>query len=102
MTTRTSQTTVTFRRPFVVDGWEGVWPPGSYVVETEEELLETLLHAAWKRTSTVMLVKKDNRIEYVPIQPDQLGDALLRDGADRCADVFLSRSFTRGAHETPA
>jgi hypothetical protein len=79
---RTSQTTVTFRHSFVLDGCESEWPPGSYVVETEEEPLDTLLHAAWKRTSTVMLLKKHGRIEYWPIKPDDLRDALLRDVAD--------------------
>src|SRR5436305_13890549 len=90
MTTRTSQTTVTFRRSFVLDGCKSVQPPGSYVVETEEELLETVLHAAWKRTSTVMVLKKHGRIEYWPINPDQLRDALLRDVADPGVDAAAS------------
>jgi hypothetical protein len=90
VTTRTSQTTVAFRRPFVLDGCDSLQPPGSYVVETEEELLETLLHAAWKRTSTVMLLKKHGRIEYWPIKPDDLRDALLRDAADPGAGADAS------------
>jgi hypothetical protein len=90
MTTRTSQTIVTFRRTFVLDGCEGVWPSGSYVVETEEELLETVLHTAWKRTSTVIVLKKHGRIEYWPINPDQLSNALLRDAADLGVDAAES------------
>jgi hypothetical protein len=34
--------TVTFRRPFTVTGVDEVQPAGTYMVETDEELLEDL------------------------------------------------------------
>jgi hypothetical protein len=40
MTMRTSQETVTFRRPFSLSGLDQLQPAGSYTVETSEELLE--------------------------------------------------------------
>jgi len=40
MTTRTTKTTVTFAKPFVLPGVDWVIPCGSHEVETDEELLE--------------------------------------------------------------
>ena len=80
-TTRVSSTTVTFVRPFIVDGFSELQRAGSYVVDTEEELIDAPSVAAWKRISTVIQLSRHGGIEYVPINPEQLSDALRRDGA---------------------
>jgi hypothetical protein len=49
MTTRTSNKTVTFRRPFVLGGFDEVLPAGAYCVETDEELLEGMSFPAYRR-----------------------------------------------------
>ena len=64
----------------MVEGF-GQVQPGSYIVETEEELLDTLLFQAWKRASTIIRVGSAGRIQDVPIDPEQLNNALLRDRA---------------------
>ena len=42
MADRTTLTTVTFSRSFVIDGFDQELPAGDYTVETEEELLRGL------------------------------------------------------------
>ena len=42
MTVRTSHKTVTFTRPFSLNGIDEVQPAGSYTVETREDLLPGL------------------------------------------------------------
>ncbi len=54
MTTRTSENTVTFKRPFVLDGFDEAFPAGIYSVETDEELLEGLSYLAYRRVANVI------------------------------------------------
>ena len=42
MLTRTTQQTITFENAFSLSGIEQMQPPGSYVVEIEEELIAEL------------------------------------------------------------
>ncbi len=56
MTTRTTRQNVTFRRPFSISGTEGVQPAGTYIVETDEELLEGLSFPAYHRVSTSIIL----------------------------------------------
>jgi hypothetical protein len=44
--------TVTFTTPFSLPGVEGIIPPGTYEVATEEELLEQLSFRAYHRLGT--------------------------------------------------
>ena len=62
---RTSDATVTFSRPFVIDGFEQELPAGDYVIETEEELIEGLSFPAYKRISTTL------HIDRIPGRPGQ-------------------------------
>jgi hypothetical protein len=65
MTTRTSKKTVTFRRPFVLGGFDEVLPAGAYSVETDEELLEGISFPAYRRVLTVIhLQAKSGRHGY--------------------------------------
>src|SRR3546814_14625257 len=54
MKTRTSEKTVTFRKPFALAGLDEVLPAGIYSVETEEELVEGISYPAYRRTATVL------------------------------------------------
>ncbi len=107
-----SRKTVTFRRPFVLQGFAHVLPPGDYVIDTEEERLDTSLTLAWRRVSTVMRVRVDGALECRSVDPDALAEALLRDKAhdapgspaSRLSEKFrrdrARRSFARPASHT--
>ena len=47
MTIRTSKKTETFKRPFVLGGFDEVLPAGTYSVETDEMLLEGISFPAY-------------------------------------------------------
>jgi hypothetical protein len=83
MTTRTTRTEVVFKRPFILDGMDTVQPAGTYAVDTEEESLDALLSVGWRRVSTVMLLATAGGTEYLTIRPEQLHEALMRDGAQQ-------------------
>ena len=92
--TRHTTATVTFRRPFILDGFEQLQPAGSYIVDTEEELMDTVLSSGWKRTSTAMRLMRHGAVEQVPVNPDQLQQALMRDSAQEDS-VSRSPSSTK-------
>jgi hypothetical protein len=77
----------------VLDGFGCEQPAGSYIVDTEEELLDTVLFQAWKRASTIIRLGVPGRVQDVPIDPEQLNNALLRDRAqsDSCPPLPLTR-----------
>ena len=85
MTIRTTRTLVTFRRPFALAGFDGPCAAGTYVVETDEERLPTVLTSGYRRVSTTITLvsRADNpRItETIVIDPEELEAALLRDTA---------------------
>ena len=91
-TTRQSSTTVTFLRPFILDGFEQLQPAGSYTLDIEEELLDTLLSPVWKRTSTTMRLRRHGAIEQVPVDPERLKEALARDAAQEPPSTLSSLS----------
>lgn len=69
MTIRTSTKTVTFARPFVLRGIEERQPAGTYEVETNEELLQTLI-PSYRTLSTLIRL------------PARLGSAALNQVVD--------------------
>ena len=83
MTTRTTCQSVTFRRPFSIRGAEGVQPAGTYIVETDEELLEGLSFPAYHRVSTSIILPVrgggSGSYEVVRIDPAELEEAQRRD-----------------------
>ena len=54
MTVRTTTRTVTFTRPFMLQGLDEEQPAGSYTVETDEELLEGASVPAYRRIATLI------------------------------------------------
>ena len=81
MVTRTRSEQVVFRRPFVLTGLNTLQPPGTYTVDTDEERLDTLTVPAWRRTSTVVQLTREGATEYLTVDPLELHEALMRDGA---------------------
>ena len=98
-TTRVISTTVTFARPFILDGFDELQRPGSYVVDTEQELIDSRSVTAWKRISTVMQLKRHGGTEYVPVNPEQLSEALNRDGAQHDPAAPVSSASAKGRHD---
>lgn len=85
MTTRSSQTTVTFQHAVSLGGVDGILPAGSYTIETEEELIETLSFEAYRRVSTTISLPSIGtaglKRQIVVIDPQELAAAQARDSA---------------------
>jgi hypothetical protein len=52
MTIRTKTKTIVFRNAFVLEGFDEILPAGAYVMETDEELVDGVSFAAYRRVST--------------------------------------------------
>lgn len=83
MAIRTSQATVTFQRPFLLNGMKEEQPAGDYLVETDEELLEGVSFSAYRGVKVLLhLQKRPGHMvttETVWIEPAELDAALDRD-----------------------
>ncbi len=102
MPTRMLSRTVTFRRPFVLDGFERVEPAGTYTVDTEEETIDEVSFAVWKRCATVMHVTHDGATEYVRIDPEDLRKALARDEGSEEPDGAVQAQLDAGRRRNTA
>jgi hypothetical protein len=58
---RSTRSTVTFPHPFTLSGYSDELPAGEYEVLVEEELLEGLSFAAYRRTGTYLTVRGKGR-----------------------------------------
>lgn len=80
---RTSRKTVTFQRSFILDGVDGIQPPGAYLVITDEEEIPGLLFSAWRRVQTSLRVPSldiDSGFEQmIAIDPNDLETAIAGD-----------------------
>ena len=92
MVTRTRSQLVVFRRPFVLRGLDSLQPAGTYRVDTDEELLDTLTVVAWKRTATVVQLERGGITEHLAVDPTELHEALMRDGAQLGHEAPYSQS----------
>ena|ERR1700749_4891882 len=88
---RTTTKTVTFQRPFVLEGFPELLPAGTYWVDTEEEPLDSLIVMGWRRVSTTLRVRIDGAVECREVDPDALHEALMRDGAQGQRTTPMSR-----------
>jgi hypothetical protein len=86
MSTRTTETTVTFRRPFALTAIDGFQPAGVYRVETDEELLPGLSFDAYRRIATMLhlpaISGRGGRRQVITIEPAELAAALEADSRD--------------------
>jgi hypothetical protein len=83
MSVRTTSRSVTFRRTFSLQGVDGMQPPGTYTVETDEELIPSLTILAYRRIATTITLPVRNRgvvaRQMSTIDPADLEAALARD-----------------------
>jgi hypothetical protein len=56
VTTRSRRETVTFKHPFKLKNLDRLIPAGSYEVVTDEEMIEGLSFASYRRTATMIIV----------------------------------------------
>ena len=56
MPVRTSHKTVTFARPFSLNGIDEVQPAGNYTVETHEDSVPGLSVPTWRRIATLIFL----------------------------------------------
>lgn len=85
MTIRTTRKSVTFVNSFVLGDFGEVLPPGTYDVETDEQLLDALSLQAYRRVrSLIHLPAKSGNLllsRTLIIDPSTLDAALKRDEA---------------------
>ena len=92
MTIRTTSRTVTFTHPFMLDGMAEEQPPGTYTVETDDELIESACVPAYRCVSTLIRLpgrRGSSVLGYlVDIDASDLAAALEKDAAqhERAAD----------------
>lgn len=86
MPTRSIETTVTFRRPFVLPELDTPQPAGSYRLLTDEDEIEGLSFLAFHRVGTLLclppLATGAGVQQMVPIDPAGLAAALKADEED--------------------
>jgi hypothetical protein len=85
MTSRTRTTTITFSHPFRLSAVDETLPAGSYVLETDEELIQGLSFPAYRRLATYLhLAGRPGSNELgrmVTVDPAELDAALALDAA---------------------
>jgi hypothetical protein len=99
MTTRVTTRTVTFQRPFVLEDFPVLAPAGDYVIDTEEEEIDSMLTSSWRRVSTTMRVHVDGATEFRLVNPQALEDALTRDGSQEASASPQPQSPAKVRHE---
>jgi hypothetical protein len=79
MTMRSRRETVTFKHPFRIKGIDRSLPPGAYEVITDEEMIEGLSFASFRRVATMITVPaappRTSTMEMISISPVDLADA---------------------------
>ena len=79
MTKRSRRETITFKHPFRLKSIDGVLPPGAYEVITDEEMIEGLSFASFRRVATMIMVPaaapRSSTMEMFSISSIDLSDA---------------------------
>jgi hypothetical protein len=77
MTTRSRRETITFRHPFRIKGIDRLLPAGGYEVITDEEMIEGLSFAVFRRVATMIMVPapRGSAMEMLSINSIDLSDA---------------------------
>jgi hypothetical protein len=98
MTMRTSSKSVTFLHPFKLSGADDMQSAGRYVVETDEELLETVSYPAYRRLSTFIRLpgrSGTERARIVDVDPTELAAVLVSDARmQEIAPLSADRTVT--------
>lgn len=86
MTIRSRREAVTFKHPFRIRGIDRLLPAGTYAVITDEESIEGLSFAAFRRIATMILVPgavSASTLEMISIGSVDLADAQRIDASAR-------------------
>jgi hypothetical protein len=79
MTTRSRREMVTFKHPFQIRGVDRLLPAGAYEVITDEEMIEGLSFASFRRVATMIMVSaaasRGSTMEMISIGSVDLADA---------------------------
>jgi hypothetical protein len=79
MSIRSRRETITFQHPFRIRGIDRLLPPGAYEVVTDEEMIEGLSFAAFRRVATMITVPaappRSSTMEVFSIGSVDLSDA---------------------------
>jgi hypothetical protein len=79
MTTRSRRETITFKHPFQIRGVDRLLPAGAYEVITDEEMIEGLSFASFRRVATMIMVpaaaSRSSTMEMISIGSVDLADA---------------------------
>lgn len=81
MSERFTRSSLTFRAPFRLPGFDAPLPAGTYAVDTEEEGIEGNERTIYRRIATTLLVETPGRIEHRAVDPQLLDAAFERDQA---------------------
>ncbi|SDI99001.1 MULTISPECIES: hypothetical protein [Bradyrhizobium] len=83
MTTRSRRETVHFKHPFRIKGIDRLLAPGAYEVITDEEMIEGLSFASFRRVATMIMVPgaapRTPSMEMISIGSVDLSDAQRED-----------------------
>jgi hypothetical protein len=83
MSVRTSETTVTFKHPFMLAAFDGPQPAGTYRLVTDEQEIPGLSFSAFQRTATMLhlpaLAMSGRSTEVFLVDPADLIAALEAD-----------------------
>ena len=86
MTIRSRREIVTFKHPFQIRGIDRLLPAGAYEVVTDEEMIEGLSFASFRRIATMIMVpaasSRGSAMEMLSIGSVDLSDAQR---SDACA-----------------
>ena len=85
MTTRSRRETVHFKHPFRIKGIDRLLAPGAYEVVTDEEMIEGLSFASFRRVATMIMVPaaapRTSSMEMISIGSVDLSDAQREDAS---------------------
>ena len=84
MTTRSRREMIDFKHPFRINGIDRLLAPGVYEVITDEEMIEGLSFASFRRVATMIMVPgiaPRNSMEMVSISSVDLSDAQRHDAS---------------------
>ena len=85
MTTRSRREIVTFKHPFQIRGVDRLLPAGAYEVITDEEMIEGLSFASFRRVATMIMVpaaaSRGATMEMISIGSVDLSDAQRNDAS---------------------
>jgi hypothetical protein len=83
MSTRSTESTIRFSRPFRLSQFDQAQPAGSYRLLTEEERLEGLSFAAFQRVRTLLYLPANappgRAREVIDVDPTELAAAIVVD-----------------------